>query len=47
MSEAEVRQRVYNLIVFLREEKGMSYEEIEQFWKDCIKEARQKNGEHL
>ncbi len=44
MSEAEVRQRVYNLIVFLREEKGMSYEEIEQFWKDCIKEAKRREA---
>lgn len=42
MSESELRERVYNLIVFLREEKGMSYEQIEQFWKNCIKEAKKQ-----
>lgn len=43
MKEQELRQRVYKLIVFLREEKGMSYDEIELFWKDCIKEAKRRN----
>lgn len=40
MTKQETYTRVYNLVKFLREEKGMTYEEIEKFWKDCIKEVK-------
>lgn len=36
MPEKKVRERVHKLIVELRE-MGLTYDEIEEFWKECIK----------
>lgn len=42
MTKQETYQRVYNIVKTLRE-SGMSYDEIEDFWKQCIKEANENN----
>jgi hypothetical protein len=41
MNVSELTERIYKLIVMLREDYGMSYEEIEIFWKECIKKANE------
>lgn len=42
MSEQELRERIYKLIVELRE-MGLTYDEIEEFWDECIKEVKKQN----
>lgn len=46
MNEQQLRQRIYDLIVIQRKELGMTYDEIEVFWDNCIKIARRRKNEN-
>lgn len=44
--EQEIYNRVLKVVKTLREECGMSYEQIQVFWKNCIKEAKENAKTH-